>query len=110
MNTIVSMVGGMAISITYGLDIKETDDPNVRLSERAVESVLDVTGSGTYIVDILPVLRHVPSWFPGAAFQKQATAFRKIQEDFRRLPYEETIRNIVCLVFQNILQTILDFG
>jgi hypothetical protein len=103
MNTIVSAVGGMAISIAYGLDIKETDDTNVKLSERAVESILDVTGSGTYLVDILPILRHVPSWFPGAAFQKQAKACRKIQEDFRHLPYEQTIRNMVRLVFQNIL-------
>ena len=104
------MVGGMAISIAYGIDIKETDDPNVKLSERAVESVLDATGSGTYVVDILPILRHVPNWFPGAAFQKQAKTFRKIQEDFRHLPYEETIRKIVRLVFQNIFQMILDSG
>ena len=103
MNTIVSAVDGMAVSIAYGLDIKETDDPNVKLSERAVESILDVTGSRTYLVDIFPILRHVPSWFPGALFQKQAKACRKIQEDFRHLPYEETLKNIVRLVFQNFL-------
>ena len=97
MNSIVSAVGGMAVSIAYGLDIKETDDPNVRLSERAVESVSDVTRSGTYLVDIFPILLHVPSWFPGAGFQKQAKIRQKIQEDFHHLPFEETIRNIVRL-------------
>ena len=54
MNGIVSAVGGMAPSIAYGLDIKETDDPNVKLSEGGMESIVAVTGSGTYLVDIPP--------------------------------------------------------
>ena len=100
MNSVVSAVGGMAILLAYGLDIKETDDPHVKRAETAMESILATTVSGTYLVDILPIVRYVPSWFPGAAFQKQAKAGRKIQEDFRHLPYEQTIRNIVRLVSQ----------
>ena len=65
-----------------------------------MDSILDITGSGLYLVDILPILRHVPSWVPGAGFQKQAKVFRELQEDFRQLPYEETIRNIVRLFVQ----------
>jgi len=104
MITIVSAVGGMAISLAYGLDIKETDDPHVNRAETAVESITDVTGSGVYLVDILPILRHVPSWVPGAAFREQANISRKIQEEFRHLPYEETIGNIVRHLCQKILQ------
>ena len=50
-------------------------------------------------MDIFPILRHVPSWVPGAGFQNRAKVFHKLQEDFRQLPYEETIRNIVRLFF-----------
>ena len=64
-----------------------------------MESVLDATGSGIYLVDILPVLRYVPSWVPGATFQKEANVRRRLQEDFRHLPYEQTIQNIVRLIF-----------
>jgi len=96
-DTTASAVGGLAISIAYGLDIKEINDPHVELAETAVGGIVDVTGSGVYLVDILPILRHVPSWVPGAGFQKKAKALRKIQEDFRDLPYNETIRNIVRL-------------
>jgi hypothetical protein len=103
MNTIVSAVGGMAISLAYGLDIKETDDPHVKLAETALGSISDVTGSGVYLVDILPILRHVPTWVPGAAFQKRAKLLRKIQEDFLHLPYNETIKNIVRLLCQKII-------
>jgi len=95
------MVGGIAISVAYGLDIKETDDPHVKRAETGVGSIIALTASGMYLVDLLPILRHVPSWVPGAAFQKQAKEFRKIQEDFRRLPYTETMRNIVRLPSKN---------
>ena len=99
-NIIPSAVGGIAISLTYGLDIKETDDPHIKWLETALEGISDVAGSGVYLVDILPILRHVPSWVPGAAFQKKAKELRKIQEDFRHLPYNETLRNIVHLLCQ----------
>ena len=62
-----------------------------------MEGFLDVTGSGTYLVDIFPILRYIPSWVPGATFQKEAKIYREIQDEFRQLPYEETIRNIVRL-------------
>ena len=62
-----------------------------------MQSVEDITGSGTYLVDIFPILRYIPSWVPGATFQKEAKIYREIQDEFRQLPYEETIRNIVCL-------------
>ena len=102
MNTLPSAIGGIAVSLTYGLDIKETDDPHVKRSETAIGAISKVSGSGVYLVDILPILRHVPSWVPGAAFQKQAKELRKLQEDFRHLPYNETLRNIVRLLCQKL--------
>ena len=95
MNTIASAVGGIAVLLAYGLDIKETDDPHVKRAETTMQSILDVTGSGIYLVDIFPILRYLPSWVPGATFQKDAIVHRRFQEDFRQLPYEETIKNIV---------------
>ena len=94
-----SAVGGIAVLLAYGIDIKETDDPHVKLAQTAMQSITDVTGSGMYLVDILPILRYVPSWVPGAKFQKEANAHRQLQEDFHRLPYEDAIKNIVRLIF-----------
>jgi len=88
------------MSLTYGLDIKETDDPHLKRAEKAMKSIEDVTGSGTYLVDIFPILRYVPSWVPGATFQKQAKIYRQIQDEFRQLPYEAIVRNIVRLIYK----------
>ena len=65
-----------------------------------MESLINITGSGTYLVDIFPILRYVPSWVPGATFQKEAKIYRQLQEESRQLPYEETIRNIVRLIYK----------
>jgi len=65
-----------------------------------MESLSDITGSGTYLVDIFPILRYVPSWVPGATFQKEAKIYRQIQDEFHQLPYEETIKNIVRLIYK----------
>ena len=62
------MVGGIAIFLAYGLDIKEADDPHVKRAQTAMQSILDITGSGIYLVDVLPILRYLPSWVPGATF------------------------------------------
>jgi hypothetical protein len=67
------------------------------------QGILAVTGSGVYLVDVLPILRYVPSWVPGAAFQKQAKVLRKSQEDFRHSPYNETLKNIVRLLCPKFL-------
>ena len=94
----VSAVGGIAISLAYGLDIKETDDPHVKRAEKAMKSIEDITGSGTYLVDIFPILRYVPSWVPGATFQKEAKIYRQLQEDSLHSPFEDTVKNIVSLI------------
>ena len=96
----VSAVGGIAISLAYGLDIKETDDPHVKRAEKAMKSIEDITGSGTYLVDIFPILRYVPSWVPGATFQKEAKIYRQLQEDSLHSPFEDTVKNIVRLIYK----------
>jgi hypothetical protein len=64
------------------------------------ENLVDLAGSGTYLVDIFPILRYVPSWVPGATFQKEAKIYRQLQEEVRQLPYEETMKNIVRLIYK----------
>ena len=32
---------------------------------------------GAFLVDIIPILKYVPEWFPGANFQRKAAMMRK---------------------------------
>ena len=37
----------------------------------------DLFVAGAFLVDIIPILKYVPEWFPGAKFQSQAAKMRK---------------------------------
>lgn len=90
-----SMIGGIAISLAYGLKIRDADDPFIDLAQRALQTVLDAVIPGAFLVDLIPWLKYVPDWMPGASFQKKAKMWRKLQEDLRELPYAEGVKIFV---------------
>ena len=89
------MTGGVAISLAYGFKIEDRKDPFIESSRRAFQTALDATLPGAFLVDVMPWLKHVPEWVPGAGFQKKAKAWRKLQEGFRELPFAEALNSLV---------------
>ncbi|KAF9557515.1 cytochrome P450 [Agrocybe pediades] len=87
-------VTAFTISLAYGFPIREKDDPYVSLAERALSSINEASLPGSFLVNILPVLRHVPEWMPGAEFKRKARAWKKTQEQFRIVPFERTIKDM----------------
>ena len=67
----------MMIKISYGFKIEHTDDPYVSQLEQVMETVADAFTPGKYLIEILPILRLVPGWVPGAGFQKTFAASRQ---------------------------------
>ncbi|KAF8799104.1 cytochrome P450 [Phlegmacium glaucopus] len=84
-------IGGMAISMSYGIQIKPTNDPFIELAEAALINVGSAVRVGAFLVDVIPILKYVPEFMPGAGFQKQARIWRKLQEDFRERPFLASI-------------------
>ena len=97
--SIISAVGGITLSISYGIDIKQTDDPFIDLAEKAMHTASQVTIPGALLVDMIPILKYVPEFVPGAGFQKRARIWRKLQEDFRSRPY---LASIEAMVFYSL--------
>jgi len=104
-------VGGAIMSMTYGIQIKDSNDPFINLAEAAVKSASEASVPGAFLVDVIPILKHVPEFVPGSGFQKQARIWRKLQEDFRERPYVAAIDAMVfyrCsfhFIFANFSQT-----
>jgi hypothetical protein len=73
--------------MTYGINIRPYDDPFIAIAEEAVEAMRELMIAGTFLVDVLPVLKYVPSWFPGAKFQKQAAMTRTHAEKIRNATF-----------------------
>ncbi|KAF9444939.1 cytochrome P450 [Macrolepiota fuliginosa MF-IS2] len=87
-------VGGSIISLTYGLPIKRVADPWINLADEAMQCITSSAVPGKYAVDVLPFLKYLPEWFPGAGFQKEARRSREIVRRFFRDPFEATRKGI----------------
>ncbi|KAF7317507.1 Cytochrome P450 [Mycena kentingensis (nom. inval.)] len=49
---------------------------------------------GKYLIDMFPLLKHVPDWIPGAGFQRKATAWRNVTLAMRDRPFDATLKRI----------------
>ncbi|KAF8961871.1 cytochrome P450 [Flammula alnicola] len=64
--------GAIILRISHGYEVKEKDDPFVTMADVATEQFSLSTAPGGFMVNLVPPLRHVPAWFPGAGFKKTA--------------------------------------
>ncbi|EPQ58584.1 cytochrome P450 [Gloeophyllum trabeum ATCC 11539] len=79
--------GAMILYITYGYKIQEDgQDPFVYMADKTMEEFSDCTTAGKYLVDLLPLLKYVPPWIPGAGFQRLAAKYRRSCENMAEVP------------------------
>ncbi|RXW12357.1 hypothetical protein EST38_g13498 [Candolleomyces aberdarensis] len=84
---------GFIISLAYGIPVKAREDPHPEFSERSVRTVVEVSTPGSNFVDVLPFLKYIPAWFPGAGFQRKARELYYMSDKFRSSPFEEAVSN-----------------
>ncbi|KAF8161669.1 cytochrome P450 [Crassisporium funariophilum] len=88
------MAGEIVMSIAYGIQVQDRDDPYVMAAEKGVGPMIEAIVPGAFLVDMLPILKHVPDWMPGAAFKRKAREWRKLARAMVDLPYAATQRDI----------------
>ncbi|KAF9446023.1 cytochrome P450 [Macrolepiota fuliginosa MF-IS2] len=94
MGHIRHVIGGILISLAYGMDTQPTEDPWIELAEEAMCASAAAAVPGKYFVDLFPSLKHVPEWFPGAGFKRQAREWRDLWTRFRVAPFLAAEENI----------------
>ncbi|KAI9441381.1 cytochrome P450 [Lactarius indigo] len=72
--------GGLNLNVIYGLEVAHDDDPALLKVEGATDLLANhiTAGGGLWAVDILPFLKHLPAWFPGASFQRKAAIWKEM--------------------------------
>lgn len=88
------LAGETIISYTYGLDTQGENDPYLKLSEEGVRAFSSAAVPGAFLVDSIPILRHVPEWFPGAGFKKKAKEWRVILQTMVEKPFRAAMDRI----------------
>ncbi|KDQ59104.1 hypothetical protein JAAARDRAFT_33832 [Jaapia argillacea MUCL 33604] len=77
------------LDVMYGIRVKDQDDDYVKTAEDFMDSLIETGVPGAFLVDILPILKYVPAWFPGAGFQKKAEHWREVGKRFLNTGFNE---------------------
>ena len=93
--------------MTYSINIHPYNDPHVKIVEEAVRSTTELLIPGAFFVDIIPILKYVPEWFPGAKFQRKAAVMRRHAAKMRNTMFAATEELMVC-VSSSFLGFLLD--
>ncbi|KAG8884278.1 hypothetical protein FRB98_002518 [Tulasnella sp. 332] len=78
------LTGGVVQSITYGANCDGRTD-FVDLGNTDMVNFGKVIAG--YAVDIFPLLRFLPAWFPGAGFKREAKQYKAIANETRWMPF-----------------------
>ncbi|KZT02017.1 cytochrome P450 [Laetiporus sulphureus 93-53] len=81
--------GSFTLKVAYGYEVKAEsgEDRFVTLAEELAFVTAKASRPGSWLVDSIPVLRYIPTWFPGSGFKRWAQKARKITDEFAAAPY-----------------------
>ena len=83
------------MKIGYGIAVQESDDPYISVAEDVFDGIAQAGIPGAFLVDLLSFLKYVPSWFPGAGFQKKAAHWRELINTMAERPFRHVQDQLV---------------
>ena len=75
------------MDVAYGIKVQESGDRYISIAEEVLDKGNEATIPGAFWVDFFPILAYVPSWFPGAGFQKKAAYCRNLNKIMIETPF-----------------------
>ena len=93
--------GGLTLSVLFGYEPAPHNDKFLTLASKWLDMFAFeiLNGSALWPVDLIPALRYLPSWFPGAGFKRKAAMVFSKTEQLATEPYEFTKNSVVSRHF-----------
>ncbi|KAF4609438.1 hypothetical protein D9613_012939 [Agrocybe pediades] len=88
-------ISGTALSIAYGIPIQRENDHYIELAEETVSNIAKAGLPTNFLVNLIPVLKYVPEFVPGAGFKKKAREWRARADAFLTEPFVAALQAIV---------------
>ncbi|KDR68214.1 hypothetical protein GALMADRAFT_105117 [Galerina marginata CBS 339.88] len=84
--------GGITLAVVYGYPVSSSSDEYLLLAEEYMGLLSNeiASGTGLWLVDMVPALKYLPSWFPGAGFKRKAAVWKPMLDAFVDRPYENS--------------------
>ncbi|KAJ8507512.1 hypothetical protein ONZ45_g10135 [Pleurotus djamor] len=83
------------VEVSYGSTAQSSNDPLITLADKALHRINEAGITGTYLVDYLPMLQHVPSWFPGPGFRRYGRIAHAEVMDMINIPFARVREQIL---------------
>jgi hypothetical protein len=72
----------------YGYSPATIDAHYIRIADESAKMMGNLAEVGGTLINILPFLRHIPPWVPGASGRKKIERLRRLTEEVKRTPLE----------------------
>ncbi|TFK93396.1 cytochrome P450 [Polyporus arcularius HHB13444] len=88
--------GGLTLLIVYGYRVMSNTDKLLDMADESLELLSNriAAAGNVWIVDLFPPLKHIPTWFPGAKFKRDAAVWKGKMEAFVNEPFDFTKQQI----------------
>ena len=83
------------MKIGYGISVQESDDPYILNAEAVLNGSAEAGIPGAFWVDFISILKYVPSWFPGAGFQRKAARWKEATNAMADNPFRHVQEQLV---------------
>ncbi|KIP07825.1 hypothetical protein PHLGIDRAFT_29862 [Phlebiopsis gigantea 11061_1 CR5-6] len=89
--------GSLSLSIAYGIETQEENDPYIMHAERTLEAANAAMVPGAFLVDVFPALKYIPEWMPGASFKTKARIWKYSSLWTLNTPWEVVKRRMTLI-------------
>ncbi|KAF9805379.1 hypothetical protein IEO21_09066 [Rhodonia placenta] len=90
----------LTLDLAYGMDELTADEAYNRTAEDAVHAITHSDSMVASLVDFFPILKYVPSWMPGAAYNRDAVKARHVIRQMLDVPFDLLLKNITSGVYK----------
>lgn len=86
------------MDIVYGKELVKENDPYMENLEVSTKVLIEAAIPGQFLVDLVPPLKYIPSWVPGAGFKRKAAICKDANVKLLEDPWSESRLKLVCTI------------
>ncbi|KIJ53468.1 hypothetical protein M422DRAFT_222108 [Sphaerobolus stellatus SS14] len=88
--------GSIVMEIVYGMQLKPKGDYFLEIAHEALSGISTVTTCWSQYVNVLPMLKYLPSWLPGMEWKRMAHKLQKPIVEVSQMPMRLVMEDIAA--------------
>ncbi|KIL71225.1 hypothetical protein M378DRAFT_114304 [Amanita muscaria Koide BX008] len=100
----------ITMGVAFGYDlVPGQKDQYVELADFVIDTTQGLVLPGRTLIPVLPFLKHIPTWFPGAFTQRLCARVKKASVEYRNRPFEFVKTNMAAGLSKHcVLQQLIE--